>query len=211
MPEKRQVVTRSGRSMRGYFPSVKSGCVAYESPLEADACLLFEMSPGVLQFHEYQRRETYYDGTDAKSCYPDFEIEYSTGIKQLIEVKSSDALSNFEIKRKYDLIAEHFSRRNISFRRLTDTDIRWEPCFSNLQEISYFRPRYGDEFIAPAIDILKACDKKTFHEAALLIGNTRELLRCLARSLIHIKHTEKICNSTIIYHTQGADHDSLYF
>ncbi len=131
----RKVVTRSGRGMRGKFPSRKLGQhVHWESTRERDAILMFELHPLVLSYQEQPSADTYYDdeGT-AHTCYPDFLLRTVGGKELLIEVKRSADLARPSIKRKLALIAMRYAELGRTYRVITEHEIRREPLHSNLQ------------------------------------------------------------------------------
>lgn len=131
----RKVVTRSGRGMRGKFPSRKLGQhVHWESTRERDAILMFELHPLVLSYQEQPSADTYYDdeGT-AHTCYPDFLLRTVGGKELLIEVKRSADLARPSIKRKLALIAMRYAELGRTYRVITEHEIRREPLHGNLQ------------------------------------------------------------------------------
>ena len=109
----RRVITRTGRGIRGKFPSRKlQKQVHWESPLERDAVLQFEMHPLIATYQEQPSEETYYDerGT-ARICYPDFLLRLTDGSEAWVEVKRKVDLSRTKIKRKLELIALRFAEQ----------------------------------------------------------------------------------------------------
>jgi hypothetical protein len=212
MLEQRRIVTRSGRGMRGYYPSIKTQkMVAWESPLERDACLLFDFLPTISAFTEYQMLEVYYDGTAAKKCYPDYSIEFSNGVSCLVEIKPASKLKDLNIKKKYALIAESFARQKRPFRIVTDTEIRREPRFSNLQFLSYHRPRYGTAIKRPTKNLLQQCCGKTLREAAQIVGDRREIFRWLSVGILCIADDEPINDATKLLISKEAENGSFQF
>ena len=76
----RNVVTRSGQRIRGYFPSHKCGqMIAWESLLERDAILLLEFSQGVVSYRHQPFVIDYSDGEQMRKYYPDFEVVLEGG------------------------------------------------------------------------------------------------------------------------------------
>lgn len=133
----RKVITRSGRGIRGKFPSRKlQKQVHWESPLERDAVLQFEMHPLIESYQEQPSEETYYDECgNARVCYPDFLLRLTDGSEAFVEVKRKVDLSRTKIKRKLELIALRFSEQGRTYRVLSEDQIRREPLHTNLEEL----------------------------------------------------------------------------
>lgn len=140
----RKVVTRRGRRFRGYFPSTKLGrMVAWESLLERDAILLIEFSPGVLSYQEQPALVQYTDGYRIRDYFPDFELELANGKRVHVEVKSAHQLAKPEFAAKYTAIAEHYSRKGLDYRIVTEAEICREPLQTNLRTLAYLAGRKG--------------------------------------------------------------------
>lgn len=111
----RNVMTRSGRNYRSYYPSKKlSRMVHCESILERKAAHLFENSKMVLSYQEQPLIVKYADGDELKTYYPDFllRLENSEG---LIEVKTSSELAKPKVNKKFNAIRNHFHRNQMKF------------------------------------------------------------------------------------------------
>jgi hypothetical protein len=133
----RKVITRSGRGIRGKFPSRKLGKQVYwESTLERDAILLFEMHPLVLSYQEQPLLDTYYDEERLPhDCYPDFLIRTIDGREVLVEIKYHNDLNRPDTRRRLALIAMHYTELGKSYRVITEKVIRREPLLGNLQRL----------------------------------------------------------------------------
>lgn len=133
----RKVITRSGRGIRGKFPSKKlKRHIHWETLLERDAALMFEMHPLIASYQEQPSEETYYDECgNVCVCYPDFLLRLIDGSKVWIEVKRKIDLSRPKIRRKLELIALRFAELGRTYRILSEEQIRREPLHSNLEEL----------------------------------------------------------------------------
>lgn len=206
----RKVVTRSGRGLRGYFPSTKLGrMVAWESPLERDAILLFEYSPGVVSYEEQPELILYPDGDEVRRYFPDFEITTASGIKLHIEVKNSRKLSIPKTAAKYRTIAAHYQSEGRHYRILTDREIRQEPLFSNLKCLTqYHRP---SETLASALDHVA----RKLRNGALQMGalglDTPSIWRLMAHGHLHCDLSSPITASSLMSLVAGGCDDTLYF
>lgn len=137
----RKIVTRSGGIPRGLFPSRKNNrMVAYEHLLEADACVLFEMSPQIAAYHEQPTHISFPDGDRTRLYTPDYQLELTDGRQFLVEIKPARRLAAPEIRDKFDRIEEHMHRLGLSFIVLTDELIRKQPRLTNLRRLRYDAP-----------------------------------------------------------------------
>lgn len=132
----RTVVTRSGSMPRGYFPSLKNGCmVEYEQTLEADACLVFEMSPLIQSYRQQPEKIWFPDGDRTRLYQPDYELELFNGKRVLVEIKPAKRLAKPDIRAKFDRIQEHMDRTGRLFVILTEKSVRQEPRLKNLRTL----------------------------------------------------------------------------
>lgn len=133
----RKVITRSGRKIRGKFPSRKLGKqVHWESPLERDAIAMFEVHPCVLSYQEQPMEETYYDGKgQPHKCYPDFRVRSLGGQEILVEVKRNADLRRRSVLGKLELIALHFEQKGLPYRVITETEIHRQPLHANVARL----------------------------------------------------------------------------
>lgn len=179
----RKVITRSGRGIRGKFPSKKMDKVVHwESLLERDAIMLFEMHPLVVSYQEQPSEEIYYDTSgQARSCYPDFLLRLTHGGQILVEIKRNIDLKRTSVTEKLQLIALRFAEQERPYRILSETQIHREPLRSNLQDLWEARriACIGAE-AAAAIDALGVTQQFTLKELTALIGNKQLVLAAIA-------------------------------
>lgn len=180
----RRVITRSGRGIRGKFPSRKlQKQVHWESPLERDAVLQFEMHPLIATYQEQPSEETYYDerGT-ARICYPDFLLRLTDGSEAWVEVKRKVDLSRTKIKRKLELIALRFAEQGRSYRILSEEQIRREPLHTNLEELwKATRAVRTDTSVHSIVNGLSNHRLYTTAELSVLLGDEQVVLALIAR------------------------------
>lgn len=135
----RKVVTRRGRHIRGDFPSKKlNRMVVWESPLEKDALLLIELSPGVISYQEQPEEVVYWNGEVMCRYVPDVRVNLCDETSLLIEVKPADELKRPVVKAKYTWIARHLQEQGERFLILTEQEIYQEPQFSNLRQLRHW-------------------------------------------------------------------------
>lgn len=121
----RNVVNRSGRGFRGYFPSKKlNRSVQFESILERDAIKLFESSNEVVSYKEQPAIIYYYLDETQKRYHPDFEI-ILIGDKVIhVEVKPSRRLATKELSDKFRAISRSYRSKPEHFVILTEIELR---------------------------------------------------------------------------------------
>ncbi len=183
----RKVVTRSGRSIRGYFPSRKmKAMVPWESTLERDAILLLEFSPEVVRYRAQPVRTTFTMNGTSKYCVPDFEAEFADGLVSHIEVKPSKKLENPEIADRYAAIKRHYEKNtDIWYQILTERELRKKTRLKNLRRLAYHLPKIQDEQdLLDAIQQLVLLPARTVGGAAFVLGDMKIVLRLLAAGFI---------------------------
>lgn len=206
----RNAVTRSGRGIRGYYPSTKMGLmIPWESLLERDAILIFEFSPGVQSYRAQPELILYPHGDRVCRYFPDFEISTAGGINVQIEVKTSAHLAKPKNAEKYRAIAAYYQSVGRNFRILTELETRREPLHSNLK-ILMRHHRHNGELTGALSDVAKLLQK----EARPLqdLGLETEIVwRLLAHGDLHCDLTQPVTASTLISLPQGDCDDSLLF
>lgn len=214
--EKRKVITRRGRHPRGFFPSMKTGMsITWESTLERDALYLFEFSPGVRSYREYQIQEIYYDDAgNPKRYYPDFVLELTNGTEVLVEVKPEARLKQTAVRKKMEQIAARFQACGRPFLILTDRDIRRLPRLENLKHFAYHAGQNAEPEMLPNIaGYLMYAGVKTIDEAEKLVG-IQVLSELIRDGLVSCPWDEPINAASLIsitLTTEGGSHDALLF
>lgn len=209
----RKVVTRSGRRIRGYFPSFKMGrMIEWESLLERDAILLMEFSPGIVAFREQPERILYSDGLNQREYFPDFEITLQSDVRIHIEVKPEEKLLNNKVATKLRNVSAHYHRNDRQFRILTDRTIRRQPLLSNLQRLFYLK-RQTPELASLRTQfeqILAGPNCPGFDHVARLFGPDA-LLRLIALGYVACDLESPLSDNNPIRFPTEADHAAIYF
>jgi hypothetical protein len=116
----RNVMTRSGRNYRSYYPSKKlCRMVHCESILERKAAHLFENSMLVLSYQEQPEIVNYADVDEIKTYFPDFHLRLEN-CDVFIEVKPISQLTKPEVNKKFNAIRSHFYQKHMNFYILDD-------------------------------------------------------------------------------------------
>lgn len=198
----RKVITRSGRGIRGKFPSRKLGRQVYwESPLERDAILMFELHPLVLSYQEQPLADTYYDeGGEAFECYPDFKLQTVGGAEILIEVKRNADLARSSIQRKLGLIAVHYANQGRDYRVITEVSIRREPLHGNLQRLwEATRAFEINSSVHEVVDVLSSKHVYTLATLARLLGNEQAGLALIATGRLRANLDEPLTPAASVW------------
>lgn len=186
----RKVITRSGRKIRGKFPSRKLGKqVHWESPLERDAIVMFEMHPQVLSYQEQPIEEIYYDSKGLpRRCYPDFLLQGLGGQDLLVEVKRNADLNRPSVREKLELISLHFEQQGRPYRVITETEIHRQPLRANLARLWDALRDVQVSDAARAV-VLGLSPDRLYQSADLAteVGGEQVLLALIARGSLRIE------------------------
>ena len=123
----------------GLFASRKNGSyIGWESQLEKDLCHLLECNTDIVSYESQSRTFEYIDNGKKRTYTPDFFVVYSDGREMYLEVKFQKFVEKF--KQDKQKILEDINKENISFKIITEIDIR---CGYFLENIKYLE-RYAD-------------------------------------------------------------------
>jgi hypothetical protein len=206
----RKVVTRSGRKIRGYFPSQKMDrMVQWESLLERDAILLMEFSRGVRQYREQPELIQYQHGDSTRRYFPDFEITGSSGEFIYLEIKSEQQLCRPDIADKLRHVALHYERQGRRYHILTERTIRRQPLLDNLKLLMRSR-RANDTIQAVRADVFRSLAKQgySFTEMADRIGND-VLITLIALGEVGCNLEAPLDATNRLLHPEEIDHDQV--
>lgn len=208
----RRVVTRSGRRVRGYFPSRKTGrMVAWESQLERDALYLFEFSPGVLEFREQPERVQFATEDSSFVYIPDFELLLRDGTIRHVEIKPAAKLAKPDVAQRFTAIATHYDRIERSFQILTEENIRREPLLENLKRLAYHASRVPADALDDLVTRLSILPARTFRGASAVLGDDVSVYRLLASGRYRCDLTRTITSDSLIQPAKEHDDATLLF
>lgn len=198
----RKVVTRSGRGIRSKFPGRKgAGMVACESPLEADAALLFEFNPAVRSYAAQPSWEVYHDAQgNAHRFAPDFRVDFVHGNQLLVEIKSDRDAAYPPTARVLGLKAMAMQAQGKHYRVLTSKEIRKQPRFANLSLLRASSRQTGDVDFIESLDvmdrqaILQVCD------LAGPIGGPTQVFRAIANGMLCTDLDRRLDMQSLVWH-----------
>lgn len=209
----RRVVTRSGRGVRGYFPSFKmKTMIPYESLLERDAILLLEFSPDVIRYQTQPARIAYYFEGRLRDYYPDFEAEFSNELLTHIEVKPAKKLIQATEKDRFAAIAKHYDQSHIWFQILTEHELRKKSRLDNLRMLACYMPNVEDESdLMDSQQKLSMLPANTIAGATAVLGDIKLVYRLLAANYLSCNLDEPITSQTLIcYRFMGGHHGTFH-
>ncbi|WP_137009029.1 TnsA endonuclease N-terminal domain-containing protein [Aquitalea aquatilis] len=209
----RKVVTRRGRHIRGDSPSKKlNRMVVWESPLEKDALMLVELSPGVISYQEQPEEVIYWDGERMCRYVPDVRVNLCDETSLLIEVKPAEELKRPVVKAKYQRIALYLQEQGEHFLILTEHEIRQEPQFSNLRKLQHWY-KHPPEHLPSAKGVaatLKGHDYATLQECMDIFG-MGVAYALIAKGLLIADLSLVLTPASLVHLPEGGNHAAIYF
>lgn len=116
-----------------FFPSRKNGSqIVCEVRLEADACFYWEHDKNVVSYREQPEQLELMVGKKRRRYTPDFEICYSNGLRQFVEVKPENVYRKPKYMALYRAARKFLRARGDDFELFTDDQIRQQPRLDNL-------------------------------------------------------------------------------
>lgn len=208
----RKVVTRSGRKYRGDFPSKKlNRMVQWESPLERDAILHFEFSPGVITYQEQPELISYEHEGEVKQYFPDFALTLKNGDLIHVEVKPEAKLLSPRLISKFNAIIGRYESHQARFRLVTDQILRQEPKLKNLNRLHAAQHYAGDIERESEICIgliLKRSDSTIFELSQHV--SLKAILMLLAQGKLSCNLNQELHSETnFVRLAEGVDHDAV--
>ena len=176
--------------------------------MEHDGLLLLEFSTGVKYFRSYQQAESYYDGTELRTCYPDYVAGLVDESEVLFEIHPESDFEDPEVKRKYDNIAANFQRQGRPYRILTETEIYLQPRSRILQRLAKHRGMLtGPDEVEKYMKVARGACPTSLGELQQRLGDIRVPLRLLAAGHLRCDLTQPLGTSATI--EVVADGDAL--
>lgn len=203
----RRVITRSGRGIRGRYPSRKMGrMVSWESMHELNAIRLFEFNPAVAAYLEQPCTEIYYDEHGKlREFTPDFRVDWVSGECMWVEVKTDDYVAYPPTQKKLAQIAMRMQALNKHYRILKSSEIVQEPRFKNILALeSHSRVELKAESIM-AIDSLDRRKLYTVEEMAVQIGGLEAVLTALAKNRLRSDLSQQITDQSQVWHPDNRE------
>lgn len=211
----RKAITRSKKSFRVKFPSLKNNCMVHcESMLEGDTARFLEVSHYVKEYRSQPRKETYYDNEgQQREYFPDFEVTLCDDSLVDIEVKPKSKLLKPDVKTKLEAVAVKYSEQGRRFRIVTEEDVQYEPFLTNLKKLNYYQRSVSDRDQLKKFESLLATSKfSTVKEAALIISGENIVYGLIAVGFLAADLNKPLDTKSAIWirHSfKGGDNDPL--
>lgn len=170
--KKQRNISMNQFSLTGHIKSLKRNeLVDFESSLERDYIHILEFDENVRYYYEQPLKIEFND----RYYVPDFYVEYWSGEKEVVEIKYNiDLIENAsKYVTKFQAADEFCSNNGLTFRILTESDIRNEYLF-NIKFLN-------------AVQIMRnGIESEYFNEFELLETNLRKLKRTTINNLLDL-------------------------
>ena len=169
--KKKRNISANEFSLTGQIKSLKrNDLVDFESSLERDYIHILEFDENVRYYYEQPLKIEFND----RYYIPDFFVEYWDGTKEVIEIKYNiDLIDNAsKYVTKFKAAEEFCNSNNLTFRILTETDIRNNYLF-NIKFLNAVQIRHTSN------------ESEYFNEFELLEQNMKKLERTTPNKLLN--------------------------
>jgi hypothetical protein len=199
-------------SLTGKISSLKmNDSIQFESSLERDYIELLEFNKEVESYYEQPFKIYYFKNNTQKHYTPDFLVKYWSGKTELIEIKYTRDLeeNRKEYASKFNAATDFCKANNMSFKILTEKEIRTDHLFNAKFITNYRHPKYGFNFDETYVitEILSDYSRITIQQLLDIVSKDiwrqAEILYVLwvaiANHLVYCDFSKKLSMNTIIY------------
>lgn len=127
------------------FPSIKANdgkTILVESILESKYCLHLEFDAGVETYSPQPRTFEVPDNDGGCSLYtPDFEVIYTSGARQYVEVKPSEYAQTEHYQSLFSRFSNFLQGTNRDFLIVNEIGIYQQPLLSNYEKLYQYKKR----------------------------------------------------------------------
>jgi hypothetical protein len=186
----------------------------FESLLERDAFLLFEFSPGVIEYKAQPEKIYFQQDNKQRLYFPDVRIDLVNGEYLHVEVKPKSKLKNQILVQRLNAIHLHYKETEASgFMVFDESVIRREPLLTNLKLLAYHLPRkHIQEDVEIWLQKLSILPSSTVRGAACVLGDIRNVYCLIALGHYECDLNLPLTESTEIWPAKGGDHhDAILF
>ncbi|MDO6514043.1 MULTISPECIES: TnsA endonuclease N-terminal domain-containing protein [Neptuniibacter] len=209
----REPVTRSRRTIRGHFPSVKmERMIDWESQLERRACHRFEFSPSIKQYYEQPESIWLFIEGKYRRYTPDFKLHFTDGSVLIIEIKPFDHLQKRDIRDKLILASLEFEKVGRKFGVITDQELPNKELDRNIHFLrQYQKLPFGEAEIEKA---KKFCEKTllpSISGLAQILGRLGTVYALLANNVCGTDMNRPIEPDSLIIFVGDTNHETCIF
>lgn len=145
----REIVTVSGRGVRGHFPSYKGKLLKFESLIEEDALRVLNVASMVTSLVTQPCVLDIPTDLKPRRYTPDLQVAFC-GQNYYIEIKPADFQKNRHVAIHLQHVIRHLKTSRSPFALITDTDLRPDGLQEELKDLVRLRPAPGR--FDPALD-----------------------------------------------------------
>ena len=138
----REIVTVSGRGVRGHFPSYKGQLLKFESLIEADALRVFNVASMVTSLVTQPVVLNIPTDLKPRRYTPDLQVTFC-GQSYYTEIKPANFQKSRRVATQLRQVIQHFKTSRSRFALLTDTDLRPAGLQEELTDLLRLRPAPG--------------------------------------------------------------------
>lgn len=177
----RNVGTRRKRRPMGKFVSVKNrGMMPWESQLELDMFRLLEVDNAVVAYKPQPELLTYDNDEKVRRYYPDIEVEFVTGKKQLVEVKDDGDANDPTNKREFAIRTQLYAEIGLEYVVRDRSWIHQGVALTNAKQMLLFNDLRPDTLMRARVrELFHVSPPKTLgdlHDATGMLWDERGVL-----------------------------------
>jgi hypothetical protein len=194
--KQRKVVTRSGASPRGYFPSLKGErLIPGESQLEMAADTRFELDTRVISFAAHQTEVAIASDTGAFKYFPDRQLLDHDGAIRIVEIKAEFRLQDKEVQNRIEATRRKYAAEGVAYEVYTEKLLHSNNVHLQLMELLEFRKRGERERLLAMPEVCAVLTQplpNTMEELAESLGGWKLVKRLLANGILNLDVTDPL-------------------
>ena len=205
-----RIITPSGAGHRALFPSAKNRRgIRCQSLLELDACRFLEFCPDVLSYEEQVEVEVEVSRGIRRLVRPDFHVVCRGRPLVVVEVKPAEKLKQAKTAARIELLREHYGAMGISYRALTEAELRQQPLHGNLVRLMAFRS-FVQKFVPDSVWEQLPKQPIALGDLVDRVGDFQQVMRLLANQMLFTDLSMPICwNSSVSTNHEDYENELL--
>lgn len=209
----REPVTRSRRTIRGHFPSVKmERMIDWESQLERRACHRFEFSSAIKQYHEQPDPIWLLIEGEYRRYTPDFALYLHDGSVLIIEVKPFDHLQKPDVRDKLILASIEFEKTGKTFGVITDKELPNEALDRNIHFLRQYQRLPFDQITIKAVkNFCEESPSPSIQRLKERLGCLGTVYSLLANQICGTDMNRPIGPDSLIFFVGDNNHETCIF
>lgn len=206
LPTTRNIVTRSGGGLRGFFSSSRfPALIPFEGATEKETLILLDFSCRVLNVTAQPFRDQFQHESKRTHRTPDFLVETTNGLV-ILECKTARQLEREETRAYLQVAAQHFKQLGEKYLVITDQTLRQGAALRNALWLEPFRPKglmtpVVERALSHAKDVLIPELPCPVVQAYARLENQVLVKALIASRAVHIDFSKPIDDATILHPT----------